>query len=289
MSYHVEILDDYYLSITLLVTIGFQFIFFIITALLKFDKLTDFAGGTNFLLLALLTFFLGGTFYVRQIIDTLLVALWAFRLAGFLFFRIIKWGEDNRFDEIRENIFKLAFFWTLQAIWVWTVSLPLTILNSDEIDENLTAFDYIGWALFLIGLGIETISDFQKLFYKQKVKDHWCDVGLWSWSRHPNYFGEILLWFSLFMSVANILSGWEWLVIVSPLFITFLLLFVSGIPIQERTQQKRYCESEKRDEFLHYKHRTSTIIPFPPALYEKIPRVLKIILFLDFPFYSPNV
>ena len=289
MSYDkVDVLDPYYLAITAIVTIGFQSIFFIITATLKFDKVTDFAGGSNFLILAVLTLFLNGSFYSRQIVDTSLVSIWAIRLAVFLLVRILIWGKDNRFDDIRENLIKLAVFWFLQALWVWTVSLPIIILNSSEENRDISALDYIGWFLFTVGFIIEVIADIQKLLYKRNESNHWCDRGLWKWSRHPNYFGEILLWWGIFMSVGNILSDWEWITIISPLFISFLLLFVSGIPIQERAQDERYCNSDLKPLYVQYKKQTSPLIPLPPVIYSKIPLNAKILLF-EFPFYSPNV
>jgi len=284
----VDVLDDHYLGITALVTGGYQLMFFIITALFRFDKVTDFAGGTNFFLLACMTFFLVGSFYTRQIVNTILVSMWAIRLALFLLFRILLWGKDNRFDEIRTNLLKLAGFWMIQAIWVWTVSLPLTILNSPSsvVDApSINAWDIIGWFMFVFGLSIETWADFSKLFYKKKVQGHWCDIAIWKWSRHPNYFGEITLWWGMFITCSNVFHNGEWAAIVSPIFITLLLLFVSGIPLLEKSADERYFASDQAIEYTEYKLQTSPLIPLPPAVYRPLPKLVKILLF-EFPFYT---
>ena len=282
----LDVLDPNYLAITALVTFGYQFIFFTITVIFRFDKVTDLAGGSNFFVLAVITYFLGGTFYPRQSIDTVLVSIWALRLAGFLLYRIIKWEKDNRFDEIRKKLIMLIIFWTMQAVWVWTVSLPLTILNASPLKPDISALDYIGWTLFIIGFSLECFADFQKLVYKNKNPKHWCDVGVWKWSRHPNYFGEMMLWWGLFMSACNVFSNGQWAAIVSPLFIAFLLLFVSGIPAQEIAQDKRFKDSAFADEYAEYRKKTSPLLPIPPQIYAKIPNIPKMIFFCEFPFYK---
>jgi steroid 5-alpha reductase family enzyme len=111
----VKVIDSHYLAITAIVTVGYQFIFFVITALFKFDQVTDFAGSTNFVILAVLTLLLKGTWHYRQIVLTVLVVVWGLRLGLFLLMRILQWGEDRRFDDMRENIGKLVVFWIFQV------------------------------------------------------------------------------------------------------------------------------------------------------------------------------
>lgn len=287
--------DERLLGLTAIVTIAYQFVFFMITYLLRFDKVTDFAGSTNFMLLAVLTLVLGGGYSARQVVLTSCVLLWGLRLCAFLLYRILLWGEDRRFDEQRRNIVRLIIFWTLQAFWCWTVSLPLTILNSksdavlsaDDVPARLQTLDYIGWAIFACGLVIEAVADQQKLFYKQRPesKGRWTDVGLWYWSRHPNFFGELLVWYGLYLSAVNGMRGAEHAAVVSPVFITCLLLFVSGIPILERNADKRYAHLP---EYETYKRRTSVLVLAPPALYDRLPQAVKSTLLLDFPLYNPG-
>merc|ERR1711874_537732 len=130
----------------------------------KFDKVTDFAGGTNFVVLALTTMVLSGTYQWRQIAATAAVTLWGLRLSGYLLYRIIKIGEDSRFDDKRSDPLRFAIFWIFQAVWVFTVSLPVIFVNAPSSSgyDDYTAMDIIGVSLFVIGLITEAVSDQQK-------------------------------------------------------------------------------------------------------------------------------
>ncbi|XP_021909101.1 uncharacterized protein LOC110823105 isoform X2 [Carica papaya] len=282
------VLDSHFLAFTAIVTVGYQLLFFIVTALLKFDKVTDFAGSTNFVIIALLTFLIRGTWHFRQIILTLLVVSWGLRLGLFLLMRILKWGEDRRFDEMRSNLWKLAIFWLLQAVWVWTVSLPVTVINAIDRNPSLQAADIIGWIMWSIGWFIETTSDQQKLSFKNSPENRgkFCNIGLWKYSRHPNYFGEILLWWGIFVAASPVLEGAEWLVILGPIFLTLLLLFVSGIPLLEESADKKFGNITA---YSVYKRTTSPLIPLPPVVYGKLPSWLKATFLFEFPLYSRNL
>ncbi|KAH9626659.1 hypothetical protein KSS87_014574 [Heliosperma pusillum] len=163
-----------------------------------------------------------------------------------IFIRILQWGEDRRFDEMRQNLGKLAIFWIFQAVWVWTVSLPVTVVNASFREPSLHAADIIGWIIWLIGFAFEATADQQKLSFKNSPENRgtWCNVGLWKYTRHPNYFGEIFLWWGIFLSSTPVLNGAEWLVIMGPIFLTLLLLFVSGIPLLEESADKKYGNTE---------------------------------------------
>ncbi|XP_014502644.1 uncharacterized protein LOC106762888 isoform X3 [Vigna radiata var. radiata] len=282
------IIDSHFLAFTALVTIGYQFLFFVITALLKFDKVTDFAGSTNFIIIAVLTLVIKGSWYFRQIILTLFVGIWGIRLAFFLLFRILQWGEDRRFDEMRNNLGRLAIFWIFQAVWVWTVSLPVTLVNASDRNPFLHVVDIIGWILWAVGFIVEGTADQQKLNFKRSSQNRgkWCNVGVWKYSRHPNYFGEILLWWGIFVASTPVLEGAEWLVIIGPIFLTLLLLFVSGIPLLEDSADKKFGNV---DGYRIYKTRTSPLIPLPPSVYGNLPAWFKTALLLEFPFYSRNL
>ncbi|XP_057544256.1 uncharacterized protein LOC130823600 isoform X2 [Amaranthus tricolor] len=283
-----KVLDSHFLAITAIVTVCYQFIFFVITALLKFDKVTDFAGSTNFIILAVLTILIKGSWHFRQVILTLLVVLWGLRLGLFLLMRILQWGEDRRFDEMRSNIGKLAVFWLFQAVWVWTVSLPVTIVNASDKNPSLQAADIIGWIMWSIGFSLEASADQQKLSFKNSPanRGRWCNVGVWKYSRHPNYFGEIFLWWGIFIGSIPVLEGAEWLVILGPVFLTLLLLFLSGIPLLEESADKKYGNV---DEYKLYKKVTSPLIPLPPEVYGNLPLWFKKIFLFEFPLYSRNL
>ncbi|WMV22112.1 hypothetical protein MTR67_015497 [Solanum verrucosum] len=338
-------MDSHFLGLTAIVTLGYQLTFFIITALFRFDKVTDFAGGTNFIILAILTLVLKGSWHFRQkvvvnpnkgfasshfssgtllpeLIPSLLmpmyissvsrsfavsttsvvlngihdfivvlssfVVIWGLRLGLFLLMRILQWGEDRRFDDKRDNLGKLAIFWILQAIWVWTVSLPVTVVNASDKQPSVQAQDIIGWIMWIIGILVEITADQQKLAFKNSPENRgkWCSVGLWKYSRHPNYFGEILLWWGVFLASTPVLVGAEWLVVFGPVFITLLLLFVSGIPLLEAPGDKKFGNVAA---YRSYKRKTSPLILLPPGLYGSLPQWFKTILLFEFPLYSRNL
>lgn len=278
------VLDPNYLAITAIVTVGYQLAFFIVAAAFKFDKVTDFAGGTNFVVIAILTAALKGTWHARQTVLTVFVVVWGLRLALFLLMRILQWGKDNRFDDKRDDLVQFAIFWVFQAVWCWTVSLPVTIVNATSRNPALGAADYVGWAMWAAGLLVEAAADQQKLAFKNRPENRgrWCDSGVWKWSRHPNYFGEILLWWGVFTSSTPVLRGGQWAAICGPLFTTAILLFLSGIPMLERSADGRYGG---RADYLEYKAATSPLIPVPPALWRPLPGALKLLL-LELPLYS---
>ncbi|TMX00012.1 hypothetical protein EJD97_001529 [Solanum chilense] len=314
------VIDSHFLGLTAIVTVVYQLIFFIITALLKFDKVTDFAGGTNFIVLAVLTLILKGSWNFRQVVLSVFVVIWGLRLGLFLLMRILQWGEDRRFDDKRDNLGKLAIFWLFQAIWVWTVSLPVTVVNASDHQPSVQTVDIIGWIMWSIGISVEITSDQQKLTFKNSPENRgkWCNVGLWKYSRHPNYFGEIFLWWGIFVASTPVLEGAEWLVVLGPVFLTLLLLFVSGIPLLEESADKKYGNVA---EYIIYKDTTrsvhnlsldrftdckiklevtmnfklncfSPLILLPPGLYGKLPswfKRIKTIFLFEFPLYSRHL
>ena len=172
MTVRVIIPDDQnLLLLTAIVTISYQLIFFFIAAYFKFDKVTDLAGGTNFVILALMTFSLGAVEYpiisYQQYAMTILVTLWGIRLSCFLFYRIMIIAEDHRFDEMRDDPFKFIYFWIFQMMWVWIVSLPLTFINSVQFEhKDLNYVDIIGISFAALGLVIESLADNSKFVFK---------------------------------------------------------------------------------------------------------------------------
>ncbi|KAL1311728.1 hypothetical protein AAFC00_001825 [Neodothiora populina] len=300
----VHVLDDYYLAITFLVTVGYQLSFFAVAWTFKFDKVTDFAGGTNFVVLSIITLAFSGSPNARQIVDSLFLIVWGARLSGFLLFRILKTGSDDRFDDKRNKFFPFLGFWVAQMIWVWTVSLPVTILNSPKVNAYSQpsfnkATDIIAIIGFAIGFIMESVSDIQKYRFKNTHKGQSaaiCDVGFFKYSRHPNYFGEILIQFSIFMmavtpaSYAFVHGGARsalFASILGPIFLTTLLMFVSGLNLQERPRAKKiYEKGDGWTEYAAYLDKTSILIPFPPQLYRKLPVFVKRSILLEFPLYA---
>lgn len=265
-----------------------------------------------------MTLLLGNTFHARNVVASVMVMIWATRLAGFLFFRVLKRGSDSRFDEIRSHFFKFLGFWIAQIIWVWVVSLPLTILNSPAVSDTRnqgsnprfgTSRDIAGIILWSLGFLTEAIADAQKYWYKESnsvPRDMPVNKGLWAWSRHPPYFGEMLCWWGTWVlclspktdgrlppSATAAING----AVISPVFTVILLMFGSGIPTAEKPQARKVYlmafgprSTEQRpavwNQYIVFRSRTSILIPLPPALYSRIPELLKKTIFLDFPMYE---
>lgn len=281
--------DSRLLGITALVTVLYQLSFFLVTYFCRFDTLTDFAGSTNFIVLTALTLALGGAQYsARSVVLSTLVFVWGVRLCAFLLSRILAWGEDRRFDDKRNDLGRLVAFWSIQAVWVWTVSLPITLVNATKENPSLHASDYIGWAVFISGLLLEAVADAQKTAYKktEASRGRWTDVGTWKWSRHPNYAGEIILWWGAYISAARALRGLEHLAVLGPIFITCILLFLSGIPLLEQGANKKHG---MKQEYREYLNKTSVLWPIPPSLYVKFPESIKRTILLDIPMYAKGL
>ncbi|CAF1313316.1 unnamed protein product [Rotaria sordida] len=183
-------------------------------------------------------------------------------LGIFLFYRILKTGKDSRFDHMRNSPFKLFITWMMQDIWVIMTLLPTFYLNQKQIDKPLIKTDYIGWSIWLFAFIFEIIADKQKMSFKNNPnnKSKFIDIGLWKYSRHPNYFGEISTWLGLYISSSHILVGYERLFgIFSPIFVTLIISFLSGITILEKQAMKIYGN----DPTYHiYRKQTPVLIPF---------------------------
>ncbi|KAM0748107.1 DUF1295-domain-containing protein [Meredithblackwellia eburnea MCA 4105] len=313
----VHVLDNYYLSITFLISLALQASLFITSYAFQTDKLTDLGGATNFLLLALFTLFAGApqTYHTRNILASTLVMIWSIRLGGFLFFRVLKTGKDGRFDEMRSKFFSFMGFWAFQLFWVWTVSLPLTILNSPQVSDPASgggqprfgsARDIAGIILWALGFAIEAVGDQQKYLFKsgKPPKGAIMDKGVWKYTRHPNFFGEIVLWWGIFtlslepaVSHETTKEGRNALYgsVVGPVFITLLLFFVSGLPLAEKPTSQRYYllthgpdpePGDKWSEYKAYLSRTSILLPIPPSVYRRFPESVKKTVLLDFPMFA---
>jgi steroid 5-alpha reductase family enzyme len=246
-----------------LMAIGIQCLMCVPSAILATEKYFDMTGSFAYIFLALYSLFRGGTFHFRQILVTSFVVIWAVRLGAFLHLRIQRAGKDGRFDEIKNNIPRFFNMWTIQGLWVVLTELPVFCLNATE--ENVVFpmwSDYLGMVCFGFGLALEVIADQQKTEFALNPDNEgkWISTGLWAFSRHPNYFGEIVLWIGIFLIAATTFSDGQWACIESPIFVAFLLVKVSGIPLLEARADEKWGEDEQ---YQAYKERTPVLIPFP--------------------------
>lgn len=264
------------------ITLAYQAAFGTIAHIKQIDTLTDFAGTTNFIVLALYSFAKSG-YSIRHKLISFFSCTWGVRLGTFLLRRILSWGEDRRFDKIRKSIQSLVTFWSLQGVWVWVVSLPVLLANASTANPPLGKLDYVGWAVYAIGLLTETVADFQKLKSNSSADRKWMHTGLWKYSRHPNYFGEILIWTGIYLSAAPTLSGLQHLAVASPIFTATILLFLSGIPLSENSADKKYASDP---DYVAYKKGTSVLVPLPPAVYRTFPPWFKRTLLFEYDMYD---
>ncbi|KAJ6255730.1 3-oxo-5-alpha-steroid 4-dehydrogenase [Anaeramoeba flamelloides] len=263
------------------ISMALQVVFFIFAFLFKSDKFTDMTYSLTFLTISIVSLLLGtGKDCLATILQNVAVWMWSLRLGSYLVYRIHKIGVDHRFDQIRDSLLKFGGFWFIQGLSVWFVILPTVIVNLNPPLGSIHWTNILGWVIFFIGLIIETIADYQKFVFKNKPenKKNFMKSGIWSWSRHPNYFGELAVWVGLFISsIASIALNdnkhsesqtdyaLQWtLAALGPLWITFVILFFSGIPPLERGWLKRYGD---RNDFIKWKKTTSILIPIPPKLY----------------------
>lgn len=237
--------------------------FFAVAASRRTDLLTDLSYSLTFLLLAAVLPLTGAAEPV-QVTAAVLVAIWAVRLGLYLFRRILRMKVDHRFDGMRDEPLRFARFWLLQAIAVAVIMLPVTYLLGRSDAPGFGAWAVAGVAVWLVGLLVEAVADAQKSAFRGREENQGTFIrsGLWRYSRHPNYFGEILVWWGLFLYAVPFLNGVAYSVVVGPLFLTLLLLFVSGIPPLERSAEKKYGADPAYQE---YKRRTSILVPLPPG------------------------
>lgn len=229
------------------------------------EKYYDLTGSLTFITtLASSLYVSKGQITMRRKILSSLVAVWSVRLGLFLFLRIHNNnGIDSRFSVIKESRARFLMAWTLQGTWVFITLLPILILNQSSAAETFVMSDYIGIVFWMVGFLFELVADFQKSAFRKisANKDKFISSGLWSVSRHPNYFGEILLWIGIAMSAFGGLSASPQaiLVFLSPAFVTLLLIFVSGIPSLEQKADKLYGDSK---EYKSYKAEVPVLVPF---------------------------
>ena len=237
-----------------------QWVVFIPAFLCQTEKYYDLTGGATYLLVALSAVYFSPVIDSRSILLATLISIWALRLASFLFRRIHKAGKDDRFDNIKTSFLRFLLAWTLQGLWVtFTLAAALAAITT-PIRKELGWFTLLGLIIWFIGFGIEAVADAQKSAFKagSKNKGKFIQSGLWSKSRHPNYFGEIVLWIGVALIAFPVLQGWQYVTLVSPVFVTLLLTKISGVPMLEKKADSKWGG---QDDYEAYKKDTPVLIP----------------------------
>lgn len=245
----------------LAISMGINLFMFIPAFLFKTDKLTDISYALTFVILSIYTLIVNGA-SPASVVLFIMILIWAIRIGSYLLIRIHKIKKDTRFNEMRKSFFKFGGFWLIQGFTVWAVLIP-SILFIQNQPQNIDLIASIGILIWLAGLSIETLADIQKYKFKNKTenKGKWIETGLWKYSRHPNYFGEILLWFGVYIFTFTSLIGIEkWIGFIGPLYIAALIIFVSGIPLLEKKADQRWSD---KPAYQAYKERTHELFVLP--------------------------
>jgi len=284
--------------ISTIITLCIQVGGFFVAYALQTEKFYDILGGANYLAVA------GWSMYYttgmsfsnsRKSINTVLFLCSRSWLLLFLAWRAHERGGDSRFDGVKDKFWKFFQYWFVQGMWVMLISMPVLFVNSSTVEKPtfswLDSFMLVGFA---IGILIEAIADIQKaIWVKGGRKGTFCKEGVWSLSRHPNYFGEILQWWCAWVFAysssewkgAGYLDALWWACIVSPLFTMHILLNLppTGIANAEGKNLKRYYDKTP-EEYAKYRENTSILIPM--IGYKYVPLFLKRTIFFDFARYE---
>ncbi len=253
IPFQIALLTDLVLVKNLILLIFcIQWISFIPAFIFQTEKFYDLTGSITYLTAVFYTLYVTGSNNLSDLIIVACVAVWAIRLGSFLFMRIHKAGEDRRFRTIKTNFTRFLMAWTLQGMWVSMCLLCVLTALSSYSGVIMNSIFFIGLIVFILGLSIEIIADYQKTVFRRNIenKDKFITTGLWSLSRHPNYFGEILLWTGVAVMSISSLQGLQYITLISPIFVYILLVYISGIRILEDQAKKKWGHLDSFKEYL---------------------------------------
>ena len=237
-----------------------QWICFIPAYILQTEKFYDLTGSVTYLTLIMFSIFSAESLGFASVLVCACVSVWAVRLGSFLFFRIKKDGEDKRFRSIKSNFTRFFMTWTLQGMWVTMCLLCVTTALSADGGIIKGLGFYLGLIVFIIGFSLEVAADMQKTKFRKtpENKNRFISTGLWAKSRHPNYLGEIVIWVGVFVMSIPVLHGLQFLSILSPIFVYFLLTRISGINLLEESADLKWGDLE---DYKRYKKNTPILFP----------------------------
>ena len=246
------------------ICIGIQWLAWIPASLGKTERYYDLTGGLTYLTVVGFSLWAGSQSEPpssRELIVSLLVIIWSLRLSVFLYLRIHRTGKDGRFDKLKTSPIRFLVPWTIQGLWVFLTMIVVIVINSKAGSASaLGIWDGIGLSIWILGFGIEAIADNQKTAFNKESSNQgkWIESGLWSYSRHPNYLGEILLWTGIAFFGISCFTGLERVAWISPIFIYLLLTKISGIPILDKRALEKWGDDP---EYQEYRANTPALIP----------------------------
>ncbi len=244
------------------VAFGLNWAVFVPSLLARTERYYDLTGSITYLTVVALALVLAPSSPTAVLLGVL-VALWAARLGSFLFARIRRDGSDGRFDAFIGDPLRFAVTWTLQGLWVVLTAGAALAAMTARGDTGIGPLAVVGAVVWVLGFALEVAADRQKRAFRADPANagRFITSGVWAWSRHPNYFGEITLWCGIALIALPALDGWQYVTLVSPVFVTVLLTRVSGIPLLERRSAKRWGDDP---EYRRYVERTPVLVPRPP-------------------------
>ena len=245
---------DFFIKVISLI-FGLQIIGFIPSFYLKSEKYYDLFGGLTFvssiLLMLFFKFKIASDLNIREIILAICVLFWTIRLSFFLFQRVKRIGKDERFDNYKFSFSKFLLAWMTQGLWVFICLFPILIVFSSPVNDEIIYLAF-GGLIYLVGMVIEIIADYQKTAHNKlnNKKRKFISSGLWSRSRHPNYFGEFLIWAGITIICFPVLSGFKYLALITPIFIFFLLNYISGVNLLEERAKEKWGNNPDYQKYL---------------------------------------
>jgi steroid 5-alpha reductase family enzyme len=240
-----------------------QWVAFVPAYIMQSERFFDLTGSLTYIVVTVVAVVLSAGADDRSALLLVMVVVWAVRLGSYLFLRIRRAGADARFDDIKPSFLRFLTTWTLQGLWVsLTLAAALAAITTTA-REGIGVVTWVGAAIWLLGIGLEATADVQKSRFRSDPanKGRFIHTGLWSWSRHPNYFGEIVLWVGVALVAAPVLHGWQWVTLISPVFVFLLLTRVSGVPLLEKRADAKWGGQA---DYEAYKARTPVLVPRPP-------------------------
>lgn len=237
-----------------------QWVAFVPAYLIATEKFFDLIGSVTYLSVAAMAVLLAPTVDGRALLLWALASIWAARLGFFLFRRVHRAGKDGRFDEIKTSFLRFLSAWTLQGLWVTLTLAAALAAMATTVRQSLGLFAPMGSLIWAVGFAIEVIADRQKSRFRANPDNagKFIRTGLWARSRHPNYFGEIAIWVGVAVIAFPVLHGWQYVTLISPVFVALLLTRGSGVPILERRADEKWGG---QPDYEAYKVQTPILVP----------------------------